>query len=63
MAFFRDVREDIQTVLKKDPAARNSLEVLVCYPGIWALIWHCLLYTSNQYQGYDHGEAGIHRTR
>lgn len=40
MAFFRDVREDIQTVLKKDPAARNSLEVLVCYPGIWALIWH-----------------------
>ncbi len=40
MAFFRDVREDIQTVLRKDPAARNSLEVLVCYPGIWALIWH-----------------------
>ena len=40
MAFWRDVREDIQTVLKKDPAARNSLEVLLCYPGIWALIWH-----------------------
>ncbi|MBR5315285.1 MAG: serine O-acetyltransferase [Firmicutes bacterium] len=40
MGFFRDVREDIQTVLKKDPAARNSLEVLICYPGIWALIWH-----------------------
>lgn len=40
MAFFRDVREDIQTVLRKDPAARNSLEVLVCYPGIWALILH-----------------------
>ncbi len=40
MAFFRDVREDIQTVLKKDPAARNSLEVLLCYPGIWSLIWH-----------------------
>ena len=40
MAFWGDVREDIQTVLKKDPAARNSLEVLLCYPGIWALIWH-----------------------
>ncbi len=40
MSFLRDVREDIQTVLKKDPAARNSLEVLLCYPGIWALIWH-----------------------
>ena len=40
MAFFRDVHEDIQTVLKKDPAARNGLEVLICYPGIWALILH-----------------------
>ena len=40
MAFFRDVHEDIQTVLRKDPAARNGLEVLICYPGIWALIWH-----------------------
>lgn len=40
MSFWKDVREDIQTVLKKDPAARNSLEVLLCYPGIWALIWH-----------------------
>ncbi|MEE0742321.1 MAG: serine O-acetyltransferase [Emergencia sp.] len=40
MAFFKDVHEDIQTVLKKDPAARNSLEVLLCYPGIWALIMH-----------------------
>lgn len=40
MAFFREVHEDIKTVLTKDPAARNSLEVLLCYPGIWALIWH-----------------------
>ncbi|MGN0659768.1 MAG: serine O-acetyltransferase [Emergencia sp.] len=40
MAFFKDVHEDIKTVLKKDPAARNSLEVLLCYPGVWALIMH-----------------------
>lgn len=40
MAFFKEVHEDIKTVLKKDPAARNSVEVLLCYPGIWALIWH-----------------------
>lgn len=40
MAFFKDIREDIQTVLKKDPAARNSFEVLLCYPGVWSLIWH-----------------------
>lgn len=40
MAFFREVREDIRNMVEKDPAARNGLEVLICYPGIWALIWH-----------------------
>lgn len=40
MAFFRSVREDIRTVVEKDPAARNGLEVLLCYPGVWALIFH-----------------------
>jgi len=40
MGFFRTIKEDIDAVLEKDPAARNSLEVLLCYPGIWARIWH-----------------------
>lgn len=40
MAFFREVREDIRNMVEKDPAARNGFEVLVCYPGIWALIMH-----------------------
>lgn len=40
MAFFKDVREDIRNIVEKDPAARNGLEVLICYPGIWALIMH-----------------------
>lgn len=40
MAFFKDVREDIRAVLEQDPAARNSFEVLLCYPGIWSVIMH-----------------------
>ena len=40
MGFFKSVREDIDAILEKDPAARNRLEVLICYPGIWAVIWH-----------------------
>ena len=40
MAFFRDINEDIKAVLEKDPAARTGIEVLLCYPGIWALIFH-----------------------
>ncbi len=34
------MREDVDAVLEKDPAARTRLEVLICYPGIWAVIWH-----------------------
>lgn len=40
MGFFRDISEDIKAIVVKDPAARNALEVLLCYPGIWALIYH-----------------------
>jgi serine O-acetyltransferase len=32
-------REDLQTVFKKDPAARSTMEVLFCYPGLHA-IWN-----------------------
>jgi serine O-acetyltransferase len=37
---FRGLREDIRTVFDKDPAARNILEVLLCYPGLHALWAH-----------------------
>lgn len=40
MGLFKDINEDIQVVLSKDPAARTKFEVLLCYPGIWALILH-----------------------
>ena len=40
MAFFREVKEDINAVLERDTAASSSIEVLLCYPGIWSLIWH-----------------------
>lgn len=34
------IREDINTVFKKDPAARSTLEVLCCYPGLHAIWMH-----------------------
>ena len=40
MAFFKEVKEDINAVLERDPAARSVPEVLLCYPGIWSLICH-----------------------
>ncbi len=50
MGFYKDIKDDIRAILIKDPAARNGFEVLLCYPGIWALIWHKLshwLYLKN----------------
>ncbi|MFP5407610.1 MAG: serine O-acetyltransferase, partial [Gammaproteobacteria bacterium] len=37
---FERLREDLATVLDKDPAARSALEVLLCYPGIHAVLLH-----------------------
>ncbi len=42
MAFFSSVREDIAAVFDRDPAARSSVEVLLCYPGLHALWFHRL---------------------
>lgn len=39
---FARIREDIQTVFTKDPAARSLIEVLSCYPGLHALWLHRL---------------------
>ena len=35
-------REDIQSVFDRDPAARNTFEILTAYPGIHAIIFHRL---------------------
>ncbi|MEW6403203.1 MAG: serine O-acetyltransferase [Chloroflexota bacterium] len=37
---FKIIRDDIQSVLDRDPAARNVLEVLLCYPGLHAIWAH-----------------------
>src|SRR5438132_7236225 len=37
---FSRLREDITCILERDPAARSRLEVLLCYPGLHALVWH-----------------------
>lgn len=37
---FNTVREDIRSVFDRDPAARNSFEVLTNYPGLHAILFH-----------------------
>ena len=39
---FKRIREDIEAVFARDPAARSRAEVLLCYPGLHALLLHRL---------------------
>ena len=39
---FHTLRRDIQAVFERDPAARSTLEVMLCYPGLHAVWGHRL---------------------
>jgi serine O-acetyltransferase len=39
---FAAIREQIDTILREDPAATSVLEIVLCYPGFHAIIWHRL---------------------
>ncbi|OGH96119.1 MAG: serine O-acetyltransferase [Candidatus Melainabacteria bacterium GWA2_34_9] len=38
--FLTRIKEDIQTIFDNDPAAKTMLEVVLCYPGLHALLMH-----------------------
>jgi serine O-acetyltransferase len=37
---WKNLREEIDATLARDPAARSRLEVVLCYPGFHALLYH-----------------------
>jgi serine O-acetyltransferase len=37
---FKNLREEIDATLARDPAARSRLEVVLCYPGFQVLLFH-----------------------
>jgi serine O-acetyltransferase len=45
---FATIREQIDTVFRRDPAAKSTLEILLCYPGFHAVLIHRL--THRLYQ-------------
>lgn len=40
LMFFKHLKEDINAVLERDPAARTAVEVFLLYPGIGAVMWY-----------------------
>lgn len=37
---FKTIRDDINVVFERDPAAKSVIEVILCYPGFHAIIMH-----------------------
>ena len=37
---FKSLRDEIDSMMARDPAARSRLEVLLAYPGFHAVLWH-----------------------
>jgi len=49
---FQRLREDLQTVVERDPAAKNLLEVLLCYPGLHAIWMHRIAHFLYRHRWY-----------
>lgn len=42
LSVWKLIREDVDCVKSRDPAARNTFEIVLTYPGVHAVIWHRL---------------------
>ena len=60
---FRHLKEDIQSVFERDPAARNRFEVITCYPGLHALALYRLAHWLWTHDLKWPGRALSHLTR
>ena len=49
---FASLREHVQTIRREDPAAKNALEVLLCYPGLHAVLFHRISHPLYQRRWY-----------
>src|SRR5947207_2806795 len=49
---FKNLRDEIDATLARDPAARSRLEVVLCYPGFHALLYYRLAHWLWQRRWY-----------
>jgi len=52
MTIFKSIREDIRSIFDRDPAARSTLEILTCYPGVHAMLFHRVAHKLWQWHFY-----------
>jgi len=59
----KNLREEIDATLARDPAARSRLEVVLCYPGFHALVFHRLAHWLWQHRWFLAGRFLSHAGR
>jgi len=42
---FEHLKEDVRTIKERDPAAKNAVEIFLCYPGLHAVWLHRIAHT------------------
>ena len=47
---FRAIKEQINTVFERDPAAKSRLEIILCYPGVHAILLHRIAHRLYQWK-------------
>jgi serine O-acetyltransferase len=62
-SFLSRLKEDIQTIKERDPAAKNFVEILLCYPGLHAICFHRLAHGLYQGKWYTTARLVSHVSR
>ncbi len=57
---FKNLRDEIDATIARDPAARSRLEVVLCYPGFQALLYHRLAHLLWQHGWHLSGRFVSH---
>lgn len=60
---FKKIQEDIRTIYQKDPAARNLIEILTCYPGLHAILFHRLAHRLYDNKNFTMARVVSHVSR
>ena len=57
------LKEDIRTIQERDPAAKNYIEILLCYPGLHAIWFHRLAHFLYQRKWFTTARLISHFSR
>ena len=57
------LKEDIQTIKERDPAAKNYVEIFLCYPGLHAIWFHRIAHYLYRHRWYTLARLISHFSR